>query len=416
MARCCFGRYAIGIWRSMQFNMQQEYTMTPDTSLPWSGDRSDLAVLLRGLVAAADWASFCEKLQRELPRWLPSTRLDIFASAAEGAVELRFSSDGSAGAQLGLQFAESALRAWFEQQGLKIVVMLPLVAAGRQCGWLVLSQVRRMVLPLLRSVADQLAPLVALRLQYELLYGDLINSAAYTTKLEQRINTTDVLRLRALLATGTAHDIGNIFTTVIGHAQLLQQDVTADLQRDIGMIIRAAEDGRYLLRRLQSAIPQGSDAVDGMTLLPMVIDEAVQLTRPLWDGQHQIAVHVNIHDAPLVPLLAVDIREVLMNLIINAVAAMPGGGDITIDCALKGAQVVLSVTDTGHGIALEYQEAIFQPLTTTRQHGSGLGLSVSRALVEGYGGTLTVSSAPGQGATFTLMLPAYQRDRAVSGS
>ena len=398
----------------MQFNVQQEQAMTPDTSLPWSGDRSDLTVLLRGLVAADDWASFCERLQRELPRWLPSTRLDIFALVSDGAVELRFSSDSAPGARAELLVAESGLRAWFEQQGYKIAVLLPLVAAGHRCGWLVLAQERQMVLPLLRSVADQLAPLVAMRLQYELLQGDLITSAARAANLEQRINTTQVLRLRALLATGTAHDIGNIFTTVIGHAQLLQQDVGPNLQHDIGMIIRAAEDGRYLLRRLQSATPQSTDSAQETTFLPTVIDEAVQLTRPLWDRQNQITVHVNIHDTPLVASLAADIREVLMNLIINAVAAMPTGGAITVDCMLKDDQALLSVTDTGHGIAPEYQEAIFQPLTTMRQQGSGLGLSVSRAIVEGYGGTLTVRSAPGQGATFILTLPAVQRDRAVS--
>lgn len=398
----------------MQFPMQQEHTMTPDTSLPWSGDRSDLMVLLRGLVAADDWASFCEKLQRELPRWLPSTRVDIFASISDGTVELRFSSDSVPSAHGEQLVAESGLRAWFEQQGYKIAVMLPLVAAGHHCGWLVLAQERQMILPLLRTVADQLAPLVAMRLQYELLQGDLINSTARAANLEQRIHTTQVLRLRALLATGTAHDIGNIFTTVIGHAQLLQQDVAPDLQRDIGMIIRAAEDGRYLLRRLQSATPRSADSVQDTTFLPTVIDEAVQLTRPLWESPKQITVHVNLHDTPLVSSLAADIREVLINLILNAVAAMPTGGEITIECALKGDRAALSVTDTGYGIAPEYQEAIFQPLTTTRQQGSGLGLSVSRAIVEGYGGTLTVRSAPGQGATFIVTLPAVQRDRAVS--
>lgn len=388
--------------------------MTPDTSLPWSGDHSHIAILLRGLAAAADWASFCEVLLRELPRWLPAARLDIYAASSEGSVELRFSTDTSVDVQIGSIVAEAGLKRRFEQQGHKVVVMLPLVAAGRQCGWLVIAQARRMVLPLLRSIADQLAPLVAMRLQYELLHGYLATSAATTARLEQRINTTDILRLRAILATGTAHDIGNIFTTVIGHAQLLQQDVADDLQHDIGMIIRAAEDGRYLLRRLQTATPQTKTSDEELTFLPTVIEEAVQLTRPLWDRHSRVAVHTNIHDAPLVLALAADIREVLMNLIINAVAAMPTGGEITIDCSLSDNWAVLSITDTGHGIAPEYQEAIFQPLTTTRQQGSGLGLSVSRALVESYGGTLTVSSAPGQGATFTITLPAYQRDRAVS--
>jgi len=96
---------------------------------------------------------------------------------------------------------------------------------------------------------------------------------------------------------------------------------------------------------------------------------------------------------------------VLVNLIINAVAAMPSGGVLTLRCFAVDERVVLEVIDTGRGIAREHQAAIFQPFISTREGGHGLGLSVSRAIVEGYGGTLTIRSAPGQGATFALALP-----------
>jgi len=93
-------------------------------------------------------------------------------------------------------------------------------------------------------------------------------------------------------------------------------------------------------------------------------------------------------------------------LIMNAVTAMPAGGLITIHCFRAGHHAAISVTDTGQGIARELHSTIFQPLITTRADGGGLGLSVSRMIVEGYGGTLTVESAPGQGATFKITLPA----------
>jgi signal transduction histidine kinase len=391
----------------------QGHPMESDAS-SLQGNLFDASSLLHELAAASDWQAFVDSLRRALARLLPSTRLDIYATNADGTIEQRFTTDDTPIARTGPLIAELHLRSWFEQQGYSVIVMLPLVAAGRQCGWLVLAQAQRMFLPLLRTVADQLAPLIAMRLQYELLYGDLITSAAHVAKLERRINTTDALRLRAILATGTAHDIGNIFTTVIGHAQLLQQDMPLDSQHDIGMIIRAAEDGRYLLRRLQSVVPRFEASPTGLTFLPAVIDEAIQLTRPLWDRHNNITIQVNALDAPFVQALPADLREILMNLIINGVAAMPDGGTITVGCHVTGARAVVTVADTGHGIPLEYQKEIFQPLTTTREQGSGLGLSVSRAIVEGYGGTLTVASAPGQGATFTIMLPAYQRDRSVS--
>jgi len=107
---------------------------------------------------------------------------------------------------------------------------------------------------------------------------------------------------------------------------------------------------------------------------------------------------------------------------------MPSGGRLTLRGFAVDERVILEVIDTGRGIAREHQAAIFQPFTSTREGGHGLGLSVSRAIVEGYGGTLTIRSAPGQGATFALALPAARaregsselaattvRSRAISG-
>jgi signal transduction histidine kinase len=105
---------------------------------------------------------------------------------------------------------------------------------------------------------------------------------------------------------------------------------------------------------------------------------------------------------------AAELREVLINLIMNAIAAMPAGGALTVRSFVAGQQVLVAVADTGEGIACEHQSAIFQPFVTMRTEGTGLGLSVSRAIVESYGGTLTVESAPGAGATFTLALPAIR--------
>jgi signal transduction histidine kinase len=105
---------------------------------------------------------------------------------------------------------------------------------------------------------------------------------------------------------------------------------------------------------------------------------------------------------------SVELREVLINLILNAIAAMPEGGTLTVRSFVAGEHVLVAIADTGEGIAIERHSTIFQPFMTTRQGGSGLGLSVSRAIVEGYGGTLTVESVRGEGATFTLTLPAVR--------
>lgn len=387
--------------------------MIPDAPSPLSGPLLDVTALLRLLAPASDWASFCEELRRDLPRVLPAARLDIYALAQEGAPELWFTSELNAPALPVLAAGDLYLQSWFERQGYGAVIMRPLIAADRQCGWLVLAQTQRKLAPILRAAADQLVPLFAMRLRYELANAELAARSAHAATLEQRLLAIDALRLRALLVSGTAHDIGNIFTTIMGHAQLLQQDLGEPFASDLKMISRAAEDGRYLLRRMQSATADFNSPGDQLASLPLVAEEAMQFTRPLWELHENIVVRMVVRHAALVRALGADLREVLINLIMNAIAAMPNGGLITIGCSIEHDQALITVADTGHGIALEHQNEIFQPLQTSREHGSGLGLSVSRAIIEGYGGTLSVKSAPGQGALFTIRLPAEQRDRAV---
>jgi signal transduction histidine kinase len=89
----------------------------------------------------------------------------------------------------------------------------------------------------------------------------------------------------------------------------------------------------------------------------------------------------------------------------NAITAVDEGGTITLCCHNDGGHAIIAVSDTGAGVAREHHSAIFQPFVTTRLDGSGLGLSVSRALIESYSGTLSVDSEPGQGATFRISLP-----------
>jgi signal transduction histidine kinase len=212
-------------------------------------------------------------------------------------------------------------------------------------------------------------------------------------ELEHQIGVTSTLRVRAMLAVGTAHNIGNLFTNVLGHAQLLEQDVPALFQPDVRVIIRAVDDGRQLLHRLQHVKSELSPEVFGFTTLQSIVQETIQLTRPFWEGRPGINIETVFEQSLAVRARATDVREVLVNL-------------ITIHCFCAGDRAAISVSDTGQGIARELHSTIFQPLITTRADGGGLGLSVSRMIVEGYGGTLTVESAPGQGATFTITLPA----------
>jgi signal transduction histidine kinase len=109
---------------------------------------------------------------------------------------------------------------------------------------------------------------------------------------------------------------------------------------------------------------------------------------------------------PAISVDPVQVGQIMLNLLTNAQQAMEaGGGTLTVRARPAGRAVTIQVVDTGPGVPLELHDKIFEPLFTTKARGIGLGLAVSRSLAESNGGTLTVSSAPGQGATFSLTLP-----------
>jgi signal transduction histidine kinase len=392
----------------MLIELHQDCAMTPDTQSSLSGDLSDAAAFLQAFAAAPDWQDCADALWLSLPHVLSGIRVDIYAVGPAELATLLFSSAERPFISPAVGAASDAqIRMSLEREGYPPIMMLPLIGVGRRCGWLALARPRGSLTPPALALAKQLAPLIALRLVCEQASAALEQQRAKVAELEHQIGVTSTLRIRAMLAAGSAHNIGNLFTNVLGHAQLLEQDVPALFRPDVRVIIRAVDDGRQLLHRLQHVKSELSSDAFEFTSLQNIVQETIQLTRPFWEGRSGIDIETIFEQNLAVRARATDVREVLVNLIMNAVGAMPAGGLITIRCFLAGDRAAIVVSDTGQGIARELHSAIFQPLITTRADGGGLGLSVSRVIVEGYGGTLTVESAPGQGATFTITLPAF---------
>jgi signal transduction histidine kinase len=97
--------------------------------------------------------------------------------------------------------------------------------------------------------------------------------------------------------------------------------------------------------------------------------------------------------------------QVILNLLINAIEAMPGGGWLNIEARLADGQVEVTVADSGPGLSPDVLTKVFQPFNTTKEGGTGLGLSVSHSIIEQHGGTMLAENAPGGGAVFTIALP-----------
>jgi signal transduction histidine kinase len=104
------------------------------------------------------------------------------------------------------------------------------------------------------------------------------------------------------------------------------------------------------------------------------------------------------------------LKQVFLNLILNAAEAMPDGGQLTITAGHDTRKLTIEFADTGPGLSAEVQAHLFEPFYTTKTDGSGLGLAVSHEIIANHGGELTIHSTPGAGATFTVMLPVMGED------
>lgn len=228
-------------------------------------------------------------------------------------------------------------------------------------------------------------------------------------QLQQRIG--DIERHRAIgqMAAALAHDFNNILETVNQAATLLE--IGAE---------RPASERKPLLDLIQNTVRRGAEIVAGVreylrtgrgVLSPVdvrrVIEEAVELTSPLWQ---KAGVKLTTHLQPVgqVRTNSADLRRVFTNLIINAIEAMPKGGELTLATEQRDGRVLATVSDSGVGIPPEHQKRIFFPYFTTKPGGTGLGLSGAQKVLLAQGGNISVASEPGKGTTITVVLPAIQ--------
>jgi signal transduction histidine kinase/CheY-like chemotaxis protein len=213
------------------------------------------------------------------------------------------------------------------------------------------------------------------------------------------------------MASGVAHNFNNILTGILGTVDDLKRQPTLEKMYPAMMVIeRAAIDGTDLIRRLQAS-SRTSEEPGQVIDLRTVIQDAVHVTRPRWKSQAERAGRAIEVEARAAKGLTVrgqpaELRQVFINLILNAIDALPDGGRIEIVAAAADGTVEARVSDDGIGMTKEVMAKLFQPFFTTKgQKGSGLGLSTVYNILRNHGGGITVDSAPGIGTTFTVTLP-----------
>ncbi|HEV7892277.1 MAG TPA: GAF domain-containing protein [Pyrinomonadaceae bacterium] len=231
----------------------------------------------------------------------------------------------------------------------------------------------------------------------------------------ERAAQADKLRALGQLASGVAHDFNNALAAILGRAQLLRRSVEGggDFAHGLDIILTAAEDAAATVRRIRSFAHQlPAESREGLDVLELLRD-AVEITRTRWENDarargldYEVTVECECECGLRTHGNASELREVFVNLIVNAIDAMPEGGRLSILCRTGGGRMQMLFTDTGTGMTEEVRARIFEPFFTTKGvHGTGLGLFVSYGIVERHGGQISASSRPGCGTTFKIDLP-----------
>lgn len=228
-------------------------------------------------------------------------------------------------------------------------------------------------------------------------------------------------RLRALgeMAAGVVHDINNMLTAALGPIEIIlassHDRITSELLPGVQM---ALLDGAQTVQRIQDFARQSQtgrtqfDRAD----LNLLAQDVVDLIRPRWQTQARqqginIEVAVRASDPAIVWGNPVELRELLINIVNNAIDALPLGGRVEIAIESRGSSSILRIADTGVGMPPEIVQRIFDPFFTTKGvAGSGLGLSVVYGIVVRHHGEISVESIPGKGTTFTIVFPSADRE------
>jgi PAS domain S-box-containing protein len=239
-------------------------------------------------------------------------------------------------------------------------------------------------------------------------------------RLEEQLRQAQKMESIGRLAGGIAHDFNNLLTVILGYARMLEERLGPEDRADLEQVIQAGEKAADLTKQILAFSRK-------QVLAPVDLDLNTLVGKVLAMIGRMIGETIDVDFIPgrdLGNIFAdpTQIEQVLMNLCINARDAMPGGGRITIETenvlidgnfikthpwAKRGRYVLLSVSDTGHGIPSEDLGQIFEPFYTTKAagRGTGLGLSTVYGIVKQHDGSITVDSEVGRGTTFEIYLP-----------
>jgi signal transduction histidine kinase len=241
---------------------------------------------------------------------------------------------------------------------------------------------------------------------------DIIASAheKHEAEREQKIHAQKMAALGEL-SFGVAHNVNNTLTGILGRAQLILRNSSdpAKIEAGLEMIIKSAEDGAHIIRRIQDFARQRPSREFEVISIAELLKDICEMTRPKWESRSEFAsIRFVLHADCKAHVKGdpVELREVLVNMVYNAVDAMPSGGEVRVSIQESRDRVAVCIADTGTGMSPEVKQRLFDPFFTTKgKAGTGMGLAVSFGIIRRHDGLIDVESEQGHGTTFKISLP-----------
>jgi len=234
-------------------------------------------------------------------------------------------------------------------------------------------------------------------------------------KMEEALIQSEKLKSIGTITSGVAHEFNNILTIISGNVHILEDKYKDhdELIARLSTVRQATVDGAQISRRMLRFTKIG---VDGKEIIPYditdLIKQSIEFTMPKWKSMAQsngIDYHMDTDGITKIPPILCDptgIREVFINIINNALDAMPEGGSISFSTWSNESTVFVRISDTGQGMTEDVRKNVFDPFfTTKRPAGTGLGMSIAYSAVKNHGGKIEVESEVGRGSIFTIQLP-----------
>lgn len=318
------------------------------------------------------------------------------------------------------------------KRGMRTFIVLPLLRTDRVSGFITLAYTQRPDLApddykQARQLADQVAAALAnaddvaqrRRAEEGLLESNKRLEHALSELQSTQKQMIQQERLRALgqMASGIAHDFNNTLSPIVGFSELMLLDSKnledkEKVMEHLRIIHTAAQDATRVVGHLRDFYRKRvEEDVSGTVHLNQLVDQTIQLTQPKWRDQAQaegitLRLETDLREISPIAGNESELREVMTNLVFNAVDAMPESGTITLRTRPDGDHVLLEVSDGGVGMSAEVRQQCLEPFFSTKgERGTGLGLSMVYAIIRRHHGTLDIESEPGKGTTFRLRLP-----------